>query len=74
MTDSADTDQKLSNYPCKTPFLYYCPVMQTNYLLAALLQGKGAITTYWLRGEINPEFPDLVPTNDASYCSTNSLS
>ena len=39
-----------------------------------LLQGKGVMTTYWLRGEINPEFPDLVPTNDATYCSSDTVS
>jgi len=29
------------------------------------------ITTYWLKGEINEEFPDLVPTNDAPLSSDN---
>jgi len=27
-----------------------------------LIQGKGEITTWWLTGENNPEFPDLAPT------------
>jgi class 3 adenylate cyclase len=30
------------------------------------MKGKGFITTYWLLGEANPDFPDLVPSNDTS--------